>query len=198
MTKEEFIDFVKVQTGDKHHETVIEKAIASAWNTILYNTFKNNPDNLDLYTKEYKIATGSILQNANTSIWYFLLPAQISQLPTSEQLREVRPLTDVQNTFGIISLSQRTTLNNLQSIDISEKRTTCCVRGNTVEFDNISAANRSAGVLANLVVSFEEYADTDDIYVPSGQDIDLLGLTKSFLEGTPPEIKVDNNTVKRN
>ncbi len=197
MTKEELIDLVKIRLADKHASVAIEKALSVAWNTILYNTFRNNPDDLDLYSKEYFIETGDIETDTNTDIDYFELPVAVSQLPKSEQVRQVRPLQDTTNVFGIVSLSQRTTLSNLQSADINEKRTTCTVRGNRLEFENLSVAHKAAGVIAVLVIAFDEFDDTDDIYIPAGQDAQLLQLTSSYLEGMPPETKIDNNTDKQ-
>ena len=197
MTKEELIDLVKITLGDKHHEKVIEKALNAVWNTILYNTFKSNPDDLDLYAKEYNVLTAALLTDAVTGLVYFVLPAAISQLPRAEQLREVRPLQDTTNTFDIINLSQRATLNNLQSDAITEKRTTCWVRGSRVEFEDLTAAHKSAGIMAVLVVAFDVYADTDVIYVPSGQDAQLLQLVSSYIANMPPETNIDNNTNKQ-
>jgi hypothetical protein len=197
MTKEELVDLVKIRLGDKFQIAVIEKALGRAWNQILYNTFKNNPDDLDLYVKEYYIEADSITADENTGIYSFTLPSAISQLPRFEQIRNIRPKEDVTNEFSIVSLSQRATLSNLQVMDISEHRTLATIKGSKIEFTDISTANITGGLIADIVISFDGYDDTDIIYVPSGQDSDLIRMTTEYLIGTPSESQLDNNTNKQ-
>jgi len=44
----------------------------------------------------------------------------------------------------------------------------------------------------DLVVDFEEYDEEDDVNVPSGQDAQLIAMVEQFINGTPPEDKLND------
>jgi len=193
MTKEVLIELLNRRFGNKHHPELISANISRAWNQILKQTYRDNPDELDACAKEYFIETGDLLTDTNTSIVYFLLPASSVLLPYNEHIRDVRPKQDTENVYHRVSISERSVLNGLDFDSITERGTTYIIKGSKIELEELSAAHKAAGIILVMVVSFDEYDDTDEIYIPGGMDQTLIQLVGEFLEGKPQDILIDNN-----
>ena len=190
MTKEILVDLVHIRLNERFHKKTIEYNIGRAWNQLMYDTFRKNPDDLDLYAKQY---TASVSDDATTAAEYITMPAAFVQLPDDEHIRRISPLQDTTNVFDPVSIASQSRFNNLDVSLISERPTTYIVKHNRVEFDDLAADVKAAGVLIDLVVAFEEYDDDDNVNIPSGKDETLINLVTQFLENTQPDNIIDND-----
>jgi hypothetical protein len=167
--------FPNVQPGE------IEFHIGRAINQIIYEVFRNDLSNLDLYTKEY---TGvAVLQNPTTDEYYCLLPEQICQLPDhAEGVRRVRKMKSKSLDFVPIQKDSESTFEGMIGVGDS-------TIGYSVSMDRIiwESDPQVTEVRMDLVIPFEKYDYEDNIYIPAGQDNNVELAIAKFIEGSPPE-----------
>lgn len=173
------------------HPELVEQAMAKAWNTLLYSTFRKNISMLDFYAKEY---TGqAAVLNATTDKYEIDLPVAIVQLP--DIIAGVRAVTVDQ--WEDVEFVPQSQTENMLMYD-SDTYNLDDVISYTVRFDKI-IFNQEGTVVdlttydfrLNLVIPLDEYEDTDELPVPSGQDMEFQNLVMQFLMQT--DLKVIEN-----
>lgn len=186
MTKGKFISLVKahLQKNDNtrlYDDRVIEHTIAMAWASILYAFYTKYNVNLDFYAKEYNAVTVSY--DDTTDRYYCDLPAPILKLnDTNEGVRRInlpqsRDLEFVPASIEDIEYEEGDEVDQIDTI------IRYIIRYNRIWFiDSLSGIN---DVSMTLVVPFTEYADTDDIPIPGGQDMQLFTSVIQMLKGIP-------------
>jgi len=195
MTKREHVYYIlelynmKDDAKDIHPDHV-KFALSKAWNNLLYDTFRKNPDYLDFYAKEYTGLSASL--NTTTNKYEIDLPAPILQLPDSSLREGLRSLTvdqweDVE--FVPQSEQQNMLLYNLDVYNVDD------VISYRVKFDKVIFNQEGSDVdlttydfRMSLVIPFSEYDDTDELPVPSGKDEEFQNLTMQFLMQMEPKL----------
>jgi hypothetical protein len=182
----------------KFHPTIIEYNIGRAFNSLLIGVFKSNLSNFDSYTKTY--SNVDIQYDSIQDIYYSDLPAKIIQLPRIGD--GIMRIVDI----GDSSIQYVPMTNGmLQNIDGLDVDSICDVVGyvfkngrveyqGVVEFDG-SQSYYADQVAMELVIPFEEYADTDNVQIPTGSDVRLFELVTSMIFGTPDSDNLNNNNT---
>ena len=200
MTAKEVVEFVRQTiiggdiTAEKNsylHPQRIKYFISSAFNTIYYNTFKKDPSELDYYARNF---TGVLIQyDTVRDVYYSDLPKPIVQFPLGEGIRKIGMLQGkvvnfVPTTIGEADLVNGTILS-LMSKEIGYISTD----NKRVEYRNFDPYLGIKEVYMSLVIPFTEYAPTDWVSIPSGQDLELVNIVKQLILQRQPEDKQNDN-----
>lgn len=171
------------------HELVIEFHIARAYNQIIYQTFRLDPNNLDLYSKTYKDV--AIVKDDDTNIYYSVLPAAIVQLPdVQDGVRRVSPMKT--NDRVVFFPVPRDSWDVFETLDVqlTDDGIGYSVTNLRVEYDHKDSDVDT--VKMDLVIDFAEYDEEDEVNIPSGQDAQLISIVEQFINGTPPPDKLND------
>lgn len=197
MTKEKLIDlcrhyFAQVDKTSSYHPVVVEYTLGRVINTILYDAFRNNISNLDLYTKRYDGVPVTKSGNRYTSE----LPASIVQFPgVGDGVRGVYAAQDSSLMFYPSTMENAARMSYMEFVEVSTD-VAYVVANTTVEF--IGIPSEVTVVSMDLVRPFEAYADEEEFYVPAGQDEPMFRMAMQYLSGVmPPDLRNDNNGVRR-
>ena len=196
MTKEQLIDLIRERLPDniEWHEGIIEKNISMAFNQIFYDTFRKDSANLDLYCKTY---LQDVLYEENTDTYYSVLPVvSIVQFPDpADGVRRIQrekgigvEFIPITGNMGIVSDDDEI----LAQSEIIGYRVT----NGRIEYRWMNP--RITKVKMDVVRTFESYDWTEQIYIPSGKDEQLISLIINFLQGQPMKDLVnDNNPITK-
>lgn len=193
MTKADLISFYKnsVLKPDKtsrYHDNIISYAIRMAYEQLLYDLYLNDPVNLDEYvvTKSSLVATNGTRDYIAMTTSYIKLPGKASG---------VRSLRITGYDCFPMTLME---YEQASDLDIWESGT---LIGYAVGQDKIYLHNLpsdwqyiSDTIDVDIVQSFEEYADTDEVMMPQGQAERLTELVIKYLQIIPPAQLLNNNT----
>lgn len=193
MTKADLISFYKnsVLKPDKtsrYHDNIILYAIRMAYEQLLYDLYLNDPVNLDEYvvTKSSLVATNGTRDYIAMTTSYIKLPGKASG---------VRSLRITGYDCFPMTLME---YEQASDLDIWESGT---LIGYAVGQDKIYLHNLpsdwqyiSDTIDVDIVQSFEEYADTDEVMMPQGQAERLTELVIKYLQIIPPAQLLNNNT----
>lgn len=181
---------LQVDKTAKYHNEVIDAWITMAFNQLLGQLFRKSLGNFDLYVKRYNNV--SILQDADTDIYYCDLPAPIVQtIDVAEGVRRINTMKGRGIEFAPISGDS---LQILTGIDVNLITDVVGYRvfSDRVEFQWIPAGMTE--VRMELVVPFTEYEDEDDVKIPGGGDAQLMEIILNFVMNiTPRDLKNDNS-----
>lgn len=163
---------------DKYlHPQRVQYFIASAFNTIYYNTFRKNPKELDLYAKNYK---ADILYDAQRNIYYSELPKPIVQFPDGGGIRKIGTLQGEKIEFVSTDIIEsdiiRNTLVSLISKEIGYIQT-----NNKIEYRNFDPYLAIKEVFISMVVPFNDLNKDEWVQIPSGKDLELIDIVKQLI-----------------
>lgn len=193
MRKDELISLVKntVRRIDKTnslHERVIEMALGRSLNTVIYDVFRNDMSNMDLYTKTY--------ENVAVSASISELPVSIVQLPrVGDGVMAIRATGEDGMYFYPMTIQQSMNHSFLESTNYTSD-VGFVVRNSQVQYYGIS--DDVTAVDMDLVRPFEEYDMDEDYYVPAGQDETVLRRTLEILGVIQPVNLINNNSDEPN
>ena len=165
---------------------ILEQAIGRAFNQIMYEVFRQDPSNFDLYAKPY--VNVPVVKDPLTDIWYSLFPEQITQLPDhAEGVRRINRMKGKGMEFVPI---QKDSIATFAELDVSRVDSTIgySVGPDRVEYERNPNTDN---VRMDLVIPFEKMDYEDPCYIPSGQDERLIEMVGNFIQGTPPENKIN-------
>ena len=203
MTKAEIISFVqnklkKIDKTNKYHDVVVEKAITLAFNEGYSTIFDQDPRLLDNYTKTFGGAGTpiAIAENSDTGIYESTLPS--IYVPFRDKHSGVRHVATVavsdfkffpasKKEFEILPNTLAGELNPNDPIGYY------VVRSATLEYFGVTSAIASAGCRMDIVIPFDQYADTDQVLIPFAKDMQLVTLVTESLKDIPPVDLEDNN-----
>jgi hypothetical protein len=195
----------------KLHRKIIEYNIGRAYNESLRRMMANGYVDLGNFTKEYENV--AVSYDTTTRKYYSVLPEKIVAInkPASGIYDIfIQEGTGVNDSFSVSSTDLFT--DNLQFVPMDNNRfrimdgldinTIDDVIGYTYKNYNVyyngsttylSQLSSNAGVRMLLVIPFEQYADTDDINIPFGDEEMLMERVVNFMIGTPDSDNVNNN-----
>jgi hypothetical protein len=165
----------------------VELDIASALNTLFFQTFKKNPSNLDRYSKPY--LNVAVSYEASTQTYYSILPAKVIQYPVcGDGIWNINTMTGQDVTFAPIQANDKELLygGEFDSIDDVIGYSLSGSRVNYYNFDSIITA-----VKMDLVVDFTEWGMDEDVPIPSGQDLEVLNIIRQMYNLKPVD-KLNN------
>ncbi len=178
----------------KYHPEIIRKEIAIIANSVLFDIFRNNDrgqEALDLYAKQYSV---TLQYSSAYDLRYFELPETVVQLPQNGFIRSITAKKDQSYFIPMVDSRAHGTWGNLEVNDIDSKPYAFLTDEN-VYFYNIS--DDLTSLLVKLIIPFDKFADTDNVYLPSGKADQIADLVYNKLIGLPPEdLRNDNNSER--
>lgn len=202
MIKKEITSLVKnhLQKLNKgnYHERVIIAEIEKVINEMYHQLYKTNPRLLDNYTKTYGADTAIVInQEANSTIYYSTLPANIVNLPTkSSGVLHIYPKAQTGNVFVPMDAREADIVFGTD-LAVVTNRIGYRVRQDTrVDYWNMTPAILATGVRLDLLIPFSVYADTDVVNIPEFGEKEggsFLQRVLMALSAIPPLDLADNN-----
>lgn len=196
MTKGQLIELAQrtlsAQLKEEFDKRIVTLWLSLAYNQMLHDTSKTMGFATEFYAKEYS----SVAVSGVSGAYYAELPAQIVHLENfGSGVVNVSTKSDTHMIF------LPTTKNGLRYFNGAEVGTSITDQVfYTVDYDRISFSDNlstdiaTAGVRMNLVVSFDEWDDTDNINIPGGKDYDFISLAINLMKGVPDlELKNTND-----
>ena len=169
------------------HPLVLEKYVDMAFNTIFYNIFRSNPEELDVYGKWYYKQE---VKN-DTNVYYCDLPCGVIQLPSNSS--SVRRITMTDDEYSVVFINVRTSangvLNRLGTVDRSGAVSYAV--SNRITFSDYNEEITHVNIFA--ITPFSDMEDTDNIPIPSGKDIEFLQTVIQLMTERANDLKVNNN-----
>ncbi len=171
----------------KAHPLVIEKYVDMAFNTIFYNIFRNNPEELDVYGKWYYAQE----VKKDDHVYYCDLPCGTIQLPSNSA--SVRRITMTGDEYSVVFLNVRTSANavlhRLGTIDRADAISYAV--SNRITFDGFDSSIEQVNIFA--ITPFSDMESTDNIPIPSGKDVEFLQTILQLMQDKVNDLKVNNN-----
>jgi hypothetical protein len=200
MIKEKYIELIRSNifggsaTVDRLYladQRRIELDIAAALNTLFFQTFKKEPSNLDRYAKTY--LNVAVLYEASTDTHYSILPAKVIQYPTvGDGIWNISTMLGKDVEFTPIETGNKEFLfeNEFDSLDDVIGYSLSGSRISYYNFDPIITA-----VKMDLVVDFTEWGMTEDVPIPSGQDLEVINIIRQMYNLQPKDTINNQNPV---
>ena len=203
MTKAQIIEVVRNHisggsvVGDILHKTdkrVIELYIDIAYKDMIYEVFKKDQAGLSLYVKTFKDVTVS--QDTDTEVWTATISASVVQLPgTASAIRRIS--TNKGETLEFVpvdaEIAESIGMLDVSDVNINSVIGYCLRNNNLIEFINFPASMSATKLRIDALISFSSYANTDEVYLASGQANVLLQGVIGLLTGRPVVDLKNNN-----
>jgi len=191
----------RIDKTAKFHDELIDKAIEASFNQFLYDIYRKDPRDLDIYTKEYGTEVAlAVTENESTEEYYTNLPAAYVSLPEKNSGvryvvghdRDHRVLYPMSNREMLLA---RTSHIGTSTSDDGEpySRSFYAVQGSKLIYFQVNSDLVAAGVRVGIVVPFSAYADEEDLNVPFGQDDKIFVSVLQKLVQQQPVDQRDNN-----
>jgi len=171
----------------KAHPLVVEQYVNMAFNTIFYNIFRSNPEELDIYGRWYY----SQEVKKDDHVYYCDLPCGTIQLPSNSA--SVRRITMTGDEYSVVFLNARTSANGVLNRlgTIARADAISYAISNRITFDEFDSAITKVNIFA--ITPFSDMGKDDDIPIPSGKDIEFLQTIFQLMQDKANDLKVNNN-----
>jgi len=162
----------------------LEFYISASYQDMLYEMFKTNIEGLSLYAKTFKDVV--VAQDTDTEVWSASISASIMQLPgTASAIRRIS--TNKGKTLEFVPVDAEIA-EAIGMLDVSDVNINSCIgyclrNNNLIEFINFPASLSATKLRIDVLISFSSYADTDEVYLASGQANVLLQGVIGLLTG---------------
>jgi len=187
MRKAEIIELVKQKLGWKWGDRTIQLHVENAWNQFVGQLFVNDSHQLDFYTKTYTVDI-----ETDETRKYSLLPVKTIQYKDAAGgVRRIHTLCDEEVFFvpmrGIDFQLFSSLDAGIVASDVVGYQT------KTGRVDYLGLPYGVTSVRMDIVPSFSEYDDDDDIPFPDGVAASIYGLVLQMVQGNTP---TDTNIFK--
>jgi len=169
------------------HPLVIARYIDMAFNTIFYNIFRQNPEELDIYGRWYYDQE----VKSENGRYYCDLPCETIQLPSnSSSVRRITMVDDLySNVFVNVRGSAAQVLNNLGTIDRAGLIPYSV--SNKIRFEKFNTDITKVNIFA--ITPFSDLENDDSVPIPAGQDIQFMQIILQIMQKKYNDLKSDNN-----
>jgi len=206
MTKRNYIDLIIdwLAGGDapadikgKYHPEIISKHIETIYNAIIFEDsmariHKKQYSNLDSYTKTYYV---DLELDEIRDEYYFTLPGDIIQLPDNRGIRKICLKQDQAYSFIYRSNNTVDIYSELEASMVHDRPRYYLENVKVYIDEELREEIVEEGLLAKLVVSFNEFEDTDELPVPAGKDNMIFDMIVEKLRKKPKEENYSNTTT---
>jgi hypothetical protein len=182
----------------------IEKALASLYEDV----WKENPINLQRYTKGYGYVTPIVVSTeAGTGIKYSTLPESIHPFQDkSSGVRRVSTVAQGAVTFFPVDFREMDLIANGSFFSTVNTKIGYAVNQTRIEYYNMSGAVQATGVRMDLIIPFSKYAETDEVKIPEITQLtgtNYQKATETFVDRVlkivgivqPTDLKDDNANI---
>jgi hypothetical protein len=194
MRKVECIEAIIEQLPTKVNPKVIELFIGRAFNQIIYETFRKDLTNLDIFTKAYYNVPVQL--DEDTDQYYSELPVQIVQLPISgDGVMAIHSMKGKGVEFAAKKSGMQDIHRELEVAYLDGPISYWLMNGR-VEYGAKPFLDSIQKVKMSLIPQFGELDMMDEIHIPSGKDERLMELVTQFARLTPPAQEINDQTDK--
>ena len=203
MTKGQIIELIKgylsgeSTTQDMMHKVDarrLELYIDAAFRDVIYEVYKTNQAGLSEYAKKYDGIAVSL--DGVTGAYTSVLPAAILQLPgTASGIRRISLDAGTKLEFVPVDaeIAESISMLDVSDVNINDVIGYYPRDNKLVEFLNFPVAYAAETLRMDLVIPFTEYAASDEVSIPSGQNFNLITAVVKLLTGREPvDLKNDN------
>lgn len=206
MTKEELVRLavltlgggnVPPSVGAKYTEQMIEKALELAFDDLCYQAYAiglktGNYENLDMYVKPYKL---TVLNNTERDERYAVLPVKGTSIPDTVAVRMISPTKGQRLAYSPIENYSQPVWNELE-VSRVDGRPSYYIENGIIYFDE-NHPKEVDTLLAKVVTPFSQFADTDTVLVPFGQNTQLYTQVVQILSRPNQPSNNDDMTSKQ-
>ena len=193
--------------GDRYIDACIEKALASLYEDV----WKDNPINLQRYTKNYGYVTPiTVSTEAGTGIKFSTLPESIH--PFQDKCSGVRRISTVAQggiMFFPMDFREMDLVANGSFFATVTSKIGYAVNQTRIEYYNMSGAVQATGVRMDLIIPFSKYGETDEVKIPEITQLtgtNYQKATETFVDRVmkilgvvqPTDLKDDNSSPDTN
>ena len=194
MKKIELVEAITEQLPVKLNPKVLELFIGRAFNQIIFETFRKDLTNMDIFTKSYYNVP--VVQDEDTDQWYSELPVQIVQLPISgDGVMAIHSMKGKGVEFAAKKSGMQDIHRELEVAYLDGPIPYWLMNGR-VEYGSKPFLDSISTVKMSLIPQFGELDFMDEIHIPSGKDERLLELVTQFARITPPKQEINDQTDK--
>ena len=194
MKKNQFIEIVKgILTGgdpnpdlqEKYHESRIELVASMAFSNALYEVFRLQLDEKDLYTKDFVL---DVQYDEQFEEYYSILPTAIMQLPDNSGIHEISPIKGGRS-FEPTNRLSNNVFQDLEVGKIDQIPTYYPTSGRKIVYQYYDWKNKHIKkVRAAVVLGLEFYDSTDDLIIPAGkEDVIMQFVTQTLSNQLPTD-----------
>lgn len=206
MTKGQIVELVKgYLSGESTTQDIMHKVdarrlelyIDAAFRDVVYEVYKTNQAGLSEYAKKYDGIAVSL--DGVTGAYTSTLPAATVQLSgTSSGIRRVNFDTGTDLEFVPVDaeIAESISMLDVSDININDVIGYYPRNNKLVEYLNFPAAFAAETLRMDLVIPFTEYGDSDEVALPSGQNLNLITAVVKLLTGRPEVDLANDNTTK--
>ena len=203
MTKSEIVELVKgwlsseSTTMDMMHRVDkrrLELYIDAAFRDVIFEVYKTNTQGLSLYARTYDGI--AVSQDATTDTYTATLPKPVLQLPgVAQGIRRIS--IEDETTLDFVPL-EADEFENFSMLDtgnaiICDSIGYCLKNNLLVEFFNFPDSRSGDLLRMDIIIPFSEYGDSEDVPLPSGQNMNLITAVVNLLTGRPTVDLLNNN-----
>lgn len=176
----------RIDRTSKYHENVIDRCVERILSEMYVELWSVNPRLLDAFTRTY--SNIAVATDAGTTQDYSVLSVKICHIPDKASgVRHIYTLTQAGNLFHPMDAYEADYLYNSDSAVVTSKIGYKVVeQASTVypriDYWNMDAVTRSAGVRMDLLIPFSAYADTDIVLIPEIKDRQGLDFSERVLK----------------
>lgn len=188
MTRQALIENIDFRLQRRFPKTYIEGVIDMIWEQFCDILIKQ--DDPFFYTKKYEDV--DVTLDAATNRYYSDIPA----LTLRDGVIAIYP--SASRDLSIIQIPERDfrLMADQEVLQVSEK-IYCYVNFNKIYYDeNMTSTLASAKVSMDLLVTFSEFAITDEIPIPKIGNLTLIDAVIQYIQGTPMINLLATNTEK--
>ena len=185
-----------VDKVNKYHDTLIDHVLETSLCSVYYQVHAQAPKALGQYTKRYSAQT--ISTDSTLTRYYHTLTIQPVTLP--DKRGGVRSIVDQSDTdvYFVPVTDQELLLMDEAQADALLTTTPIVVyyvvRPDRIEFKNMSATLAAHTLTIDMIPTFTDLADTDDIPLPYGKHLEIIRSALELLGVIPPKDLLDNNS----
>lgn len=201
MTKANFIDLMRHRLSggsmtpdleSKYHKEIISLYISSAFNEIIYSTFRKSANDLDLYIQTFKNVP--VFFDSELNVKYSILPSKVIQIPGGNGVRRISPMQESSTTFKPLSDNAKSVL---QRADVGEIGVETWFSNNNDRIEYYNISEDITKVLVKIIVPFSELEDDDEFPTPSGADTKIFNIILGMMGEMPPQDLANDNNPKQ-
>jgi hypothetical protein len=185
----------QIDKTSRYHDTYLDHLIEQCVNSTYYQVYAQNPRALGQYTKRYRAATIAV---GDMGRYVYDLTVKLVPLPDKRGgVRSIMNDTDTDIYYVPITDQEALLMTESQAYGLttSTPRVAYYVTHPTsVEIIGLTATELYYPHSFDLLVAFTSLADTDEVPLPLGKNVEVLKMALEILGIIPPKDLLDNNS----
>ena len=194
MKKIEFIEAIRKTLRTNADPYLIGFYIGRAMNQIIYDTFRRDISNLDIYAHTYTDVP--VLHDEDQDVYYSKFPVPIIQLPISgDGVISIHSMKG----YGVEFAGKRAELNHIHKnleVSVINGPIPYWIASNRVEYGRGGMIGEMEKVKMRVIPDFGKLDMLDDVYIPTGKDVDIINIVRQFLGDIPFDDTINDNNEK--